>query len=375
MEQLIFHIGNIKTGTSSLQRFFSDNIEQLQHVGAVYPLTKDVNSRMGYFMLQYCNAVVQKSDIEQRLPDKDENFSRIQDALANDARVLLSDENFFSTCLPTIPGEDIHDYSGRKRATWQALADVFTILGINKVRIVLYLRRQDYALASSWRQITSAGDNRLSLAELNAFPLQVWRHDYASLIKMMLEELGRTCEVTLDVRKFSRKEFDGGDIYHDFCAATHIPWNDDFVIPAAEENPSLTFDVAEAFRSFMDVAPGASPEHDVIMQKAYELSACYPDKPGTTPFSEQEARALMEQYDAGNCWISEHYFGGEPLFSDEYGNAPVWVPNEDRIEEFKRIFKADLKAYWKHHPGLAMRRRVSALRNRIASSNYGTVHA
>ena len=150
------------------------------------------------------------------------------------------------------------------------------------------------------------------------------------------------------VRRYDRGSFEGGDIHHDFCAACGIPWDEDYALPKGDRNTSLSFDVAEALRRCPVPLPLRPYWWEEIVPLARELTGQNPDAPSTTPFDEEATRALMEPYLEGNKWISEKYFGGEPLFSDEYGGRPSWAPNQERIVEYRAIFERAIRKYNSH---------------------------
>lgn len=137
------------------------------------------------------------------------------------------------------------------------------------------------------------------------------------------------------VRIYDRNNFVGGDIYHDFCDAICIPWRDDYMIPETERNPSLSYDVTEALRTIRPYVP--KQNMDKVVQVARNLSIVNPDPKGLTPFTKEEIKEYMKQFEEGNRNIARKYFMRDQLFPDiDYDNVITWIPDKDKINKYKR---------------------------------------
>lgn len=341
MGKLILHIGTTKTGSTSLQRFLFDNREKLAHHGICYPdfwpQPGPTRLRNGAFIDQMCFALACGQDPKERVYDLEKNRATFAEALSSHSRTLLTDEDF--SCSPG----RLLDIGSSPEAYWPTLALILSEAGAQDVTLVVYLRRQDEWLASRWRQEIQSG--RCEQPQ-DAFYGQCdvrCAMDYAGMLEIIEAAFGNTAQIV--VRRFDRNSFEGGSIYLDFCAAANIPWDDGYRI-SEDKNPSISYDVAEALRLFKAAAPpNTFLRGKVLSPLALDLSRQNPDAPDTTPFDEGETRELMQPYLEGNRQIAEKYFGGKPLFSEEYGERPVWVPNEERIAEYRAAFENALRQH------------------------------
>lgn len=343
MSELILHIGTTKTGTSSLQRFLFDNRERLAEEGVAYPVFSrqpgPARNRNGIFLDRYCGALARSKDPGYFVNDSEENLELLAESLSGSEKVLLTDENFSYT-----PGQLVRGDGHAPRRYWQALADTVRDAGAATVTVVVYLRRQDDWIASRWRQNIRSGTTRATVGDYCKGAATRYCTDYSGLLAEVAGAFGEAARIV--VRRYDRASFEGGDIYHDFCAAIDLPWDDGYPLPEREVNQSLAFDVAEALRPLAKAAPFRTTlRTDVLMPLAQKLSRQNPDPPGMTPFDEDETRSLMEPHLPGNERVSDRYLGGEPLFSDEYGGRPVWVPDGERIAEYRTAFERAIREH------------------------------
>lgn len=344
MKELILHIGTTKTGTTSLQRFLFDNREKLEEHGVCFPLFSRARGTSfvqmnGFFIQNFCYKKAEGKT--QNLYDDlfTNDFQKLSESLTRFDRVILSEENIsmYSSILRS---------ENKLKVYWESLAKLSEEAGATNVVIVIYLRRQDDWFSSHWRQVIKTGRSNESLWECCTSERSRFAMDYAGILSDIKKAFNRNARVI--VRRYNRATFQGGDIYHDFCAACGIPWDESFSIPKNEENLSTSFDVTEALRTFNEVAPPNSRLRDkILMPLALRLSRKNPDPSGVTPFNEEKTRLLMEPYLKGNTQISEHYLDGIPLFSTEYGGRPVWTPNEEKIESYRKRFQARIDRYYR----------------------------
>ena len=347
MNDLILHIGITKTGTSSLQTFFTLNEERLSALGFAYPVftkqtltSKDHN---GTFLLQYCREVPGDDSPLRRACDTEENLAALRSALLNHDHVLLSEENFFKI-LPHIASDDL---KVRQEHMYRRLSDILRGLGVQHVTFIVYLRPQWDHYVSDWKHLVKIGHTKMTLQEYCQTGYFPFIHEYSSLLDSIENNTAIPHDIV--VRRFDRHRFAGGDIYRDFCHAAGIPWDEGFVLPEKEKNPSITYDIAEALRPFTHAAPiGTKLRMETVFSLANELSARYPDPPGSTPLSPEEIEAINRRFEAGNRAISEKYFGGEPLFFDVPGD--FIRPDPGRIKMFRKRFAEVCPLYRQKKP-------------------------
>ena len=345
MGELILHIGTTKTGSTALQQFFLENREKLAEHGIDYPeFTKQParSKRNGIFVRRYCSAKARMIPPALLANDVGENLRRLATSLSAQQRTLISDEDFsLAPSWLTRPKQPNECY-------WNVVARVLGEAHADRVTIVVYLRRQDDWIASYWRQAVKTGWRKIDLdTYCNSRETHICT-DYAAMLASI--DMVMQGRANIVVRRYEQGAFEGGDIYHDFCFACGIPWDERYELPKKDNNPSISFDIAEALGFFAKVAPYGSPlRQDVLKPLARELSHNNPDPPRMTPFDEKETWQIMEPYLEGNEQIAKKYLNGQPLFSEEYGERPIWVPNEDRIAEYRAVFKDAIEQYYRQH--------------------------
>lgn len=333
---LILHIGLPKTGTTSLQRFFIDNKKNMNEAGINYPaFTQQLavpTLRNGSFLFKYLKALVHNEDPNSRVKDLENNITMLADALHSQKRVLISEENL-----------SLGGSWWPKSKYWQELARFLDNIGAHRSTIVIYLRRQDNWAVSRWKENVKNGMDK-SFKDWCALNSSRSSMDYSNII-MEIKEVFRN-SVNIVGRRYDRKSFLGGDIFHDFCSAAGIPWISDYNIPRKEENVSLTFDVTEAIRS-LGTIPYESYEYQrIILPLACKLSQENPDPLDMSLMTENESRSFMKAYNTGNQQISDAYLDGKPLFSTDFTVKSVWQPDFNRIDSYRCAFERAIQSYY-----------------------------
>lgn len=141
MGELILHIGTTKTGTSSLQRFLSDNRQELLAHGVLYPIFTDQPRRPSvvnaFFLNKYCLALAKGRNPHGLVNDIEANLELLTRSLSGREQVLLSDENM------SLDPAWISKGTSWEEPFWHTLAATLSEAGARNVTIVVYLRRQD----------------------------------------------------------------------------------------------------------------------------------------------------------------------------------------------------------------------------------------
>ena len=337
MSELILHIGTPKTGTTSLQNFFFDNREALVKRGVDYvqftPQKRDVIARWrnGCFLSRYCRALHSEQPIGNQVSDYEENYQRLVNALKNNKRVLLSDENFFAFSTMACKGQiDPVKY-------WRGLARIIKELGVESTTLIIYLRRQDECAVAMWKEAVKNGFSNKSIEDYINRPYIKCRLDYASNLDAIKEAFKDSGKII--VRSYNQVASSSTAIYHDFCESLDIAWDSDFKIPEGKRNESISFDMVEALRKCKYGGAGhAREEKRVRNMLAVTLSSKHKDPRGMTIFLPGEAKALMEQHLEGNRRIEKEYFDNQSLFSDEFIEGSPWHPNRLRIAGYRAAF-------------------------------------
>lgn len=346
MKKLILHIGTTKTGSTALQRFLYDNRKLLNKMGIGFPLftkqplTWNDTLRNGSFFALYCENKVNTPYPQRFSPnDVDKNLDTLKQSFQTYDTILLTDE-YFSDICPILPGTS---YQERNLTFWSVLRDEIDRLSIDQVHIVVYLRRQDHYRTTLWKQNVKTGYTDRSLKDFLYSDWANYRMDYALYLETLQSALKEKC--ILSPRPYEYSSFSGGDIFHDFCETAGIPWNDQFILPAKIQNPSVTYDVAEAIRVFTTDAPKSTNARDMLVSCSNKLSRQKPDPSNLHPLSEEERVKYLQHFEESNQQLSLKYNNGEPFFSEEVKDGPVWVPDQEWINYCRKQFQAKIDQY------------------------------
>lgn len=179
---LIIHIGWHKTATSLIQLYFARYREKLREYGVCYPvIDEQPNSRRirhSYLVLSIRHRL-QLNDLSRNVKvcDFDELVeSSAKDMIASGCRfAVLSDEGL------SLAEPGIAKLMGRYR-------DYF-----EDIKIIAYLRRQDYFLESFYAQLVKVQPYRISLSfeDFIHDPQIIQRADYALILNWWAQEFGR----------------------------------------------------------------------------------------------------------------------------------------------------------------------------------------
>lgn len=184
---LYLHIGLHKTGTSSLQNFLSRNAEALAAQGYVWPragLVGGAHHNIGYELLGKGRFSPEAGGLHALLAELDG---------ANNAIVSSEELEFLE------------------------LAEVRTLrerLGERTVRVIVYLRRQDELIASTYYQQVRMGANMGTFQEYALRSFYHPRFDFSQLAARWAHVFGRE---NMDVRFFPRSH-SGEALIEDFLA-------------------------------------------------------------------------------------------------------------------------------------------------------------
>lgn len=209
----ILHIGQSKTGTSSIQRVLGAHRAALAALGVCYPASPGwANhgmlpaslvplSRLGQFNPALWDGI----GAEARLAQFRREFAAEMAALPASTRLVILSAEQCGGLLTT--AEDI----GRLRDMLAPHAA--------RIRVAAYLRRQDQHLASSYTQaLRVAAIHAPSLPQLG--PDRMPHYDYATMLESWAAVFGADAML---VRVFERGRMVNGDAVDDFLALCQVP--------------------------------------------------------------------------------------------------------------------------------------------------------
>lgn len=323
MTRLILHIGSQKTGTTSLQQFLQLNRKILNKNGMDYPHFSQGGCTNGLPWVRHLNGVdVNSSD-----------FRELKESIEKYDTVILSAEQLWSEGRIYDPRPE----EWKNVPYFEQCKQFFSQLGIDVFDIVVYLRRQDQYISSSWKQWVKVGFLTCMKEDVFEIPFYKMTCDYNQRIEGLEKIFGKD---NIHIRLYGQEAFVGGNIYKDFCSCIGLSWDDEFELLGGYANRSLTFDVTEAIRRLV-LQYGCQERFliDVIFPTAFRYSKKHPDPKGMSLYTFQEQVDILDKYHMGNQRIAKDYFDRDQLFSKPTENGETWEANEETVQLVLKLFK------------------------------------
>lgn len=317
MNTLYVHIGTTKTGTTAIQSFCIDNGEVLKSKGYCYPLFpyryQDVSERRNARFL-----IEEAEDVRAGIFR--EGMDKIRELFMEYPNIILSDEGIWSG-----------QYEQRVRM-WRALKAEAKEAGF-RVKVIVYLRRQDMYLISGWNQMVKSGIGNGAGKPWKDYVddlVSINKMKYAAHLKKIVAFWGKK---NLIVRRFEPKRFVGGSIYADFLNAVGLEMTEEYKIEQPVRNVRLAGNTHEIQR-VLNGMPGMEPAYHSFFRQAL-LS--YADLSGEQypceMFSKAEAEAFMDKYKEENREVAQEYFGGGELFEAGWKDVPKWEKDNPYMQD------------------------------------------
>jgi hypothetical protein len=233
-QDVVLHIGSGKTGTSSVQFFLRENRERLMELGWLYPQSpgRARHSRLSLFVKSgpemksspEWRRQKQSDPVRFRRAFRRQLFAEIENARLS--RVVFSDEVLFGS-----PEQSLR----RLRRFTDRIAE--------RLRLVVYLRRQDDHMVSRYQQGVKIG----WVARLGDWAQEDMSslYDYFSRLRMW-ERLLRPTELV--VRRYEPAGFVDGSLFQDFLDAASIDARAGDLAQGPNRNDSLDAESVEFLR-------------------------------------------------------------------------------------------------------------------------------
>lgn len=319
-KSLIVHVGGNKTGSSAIQGFLSLNADAFRKHGIVIPdqNLEGVGPPSGFHVFAF-----------EKLFRDSQGSARLSAALgqifesAGDARtVLLSAENLAAN--PAAP------------ALFSGLRDKYD------VRIILYVRRQDDYLLSSWQQWYAKVSN----------DFWAWMTSVVGLMgnwRTYLEQWETTiARELITVRVYERNRLDGGDAIRDFhnCLGTDAPFQS-MRYPAQRINPSYSDAIADLVKGNEAIFENAHDNRFYAFVKQVSGDR-YTRNSRHSIITYQQRMAILQRYADANAWVLDNYFPGSSgsLFSmPKPENYEYLTPDAMHAEQLEFLVTALYSTY------------------------------
>lgn len=309
---LILHIGQSKTGTSSIQRVLGARREALAKLGVCYPLSPGWANhgllpaslvpveRLGHFHPNVWEGMAPAA----RLARFRAAFEREMEALPASTRLVLISAEQMSGLLDS-------------EAAVAALREMLA-RWTGRARVVMYLRRQDSHFASGYTQALRVGHVGPPVLP-QAGPEQRRDYDYFAILDLWARIFG---EAAVIPRIFEPESLLNRDVVDDFLALCGIPLDVPKDDPDRQSNLSLTPGGIELVRAMAEVMggtpgglDGASPLWRRFVQAANEHLPGRGWKPVPA-----EAAAFLARFAETNEKVRRRWFPDRPSL---FAGAPA----------------------------------------------------
>lgn len=286
---LVLHIGANKTGSSAIQEFLRLNADALAARGLVVaPSELTQGSPVSGQQLPLLEALRENMAEGRRIVA--ERIASLMKGLPENGQLIVSAEN-----LSNLNG------------THELFADA---VKRHEVRVVLYIRRQDALLLSSWQQWESkVTDDFWAWAVSAAGRRGDWRLTLEPWEALAGRE--RIC-----VRIYDRRRLRGGSVIADFAGVLGVDDRfSEFRMPESASNPSYCEAVLDLVKGnrliFRDIHDNTV--YDLIGEMTGER---YHRDPRESPITHRQRMALLQKYASVNAWVKNRYFPqlSGPLF-------------------------------------------------------------
>jgi hypothetical protein len=303
--KLYLHIGTEKTGTSSVQNFFGNNRELLARAGVLYPETPGNRNHTG--LAGAAQEISTRGALRKTM-----NIKTNQDVENLRARIIqgLASE-FASRPFHTVVMSGEHCSS--RLLTDEEVGWLKDVLAphFDKIYIVVYLRRQDDFLLSTYSTGVKSGVTR----RLDIPPDEIIRdrYDYWNLISRWARVFD---EEQIICRKFERTALKSGDIIDDILDVMGIEAKTEFDRPK-DANESLDAETLEFLRLFNAHVPrfvegSLNPARANVVGLLSQIS-----RGPLITLPDAELHKFMGFFAESNRKVADAYFGGARNESDD----------------------------------------------------------
>lgn len=316
MPKLLIHIGTHKTGTTSIQRFCSNNRDALRRIGLWYPPTEIGPFPKHYAHHRIAHAIAGR-DGERGEREARQFFERVAKRSKGDETCLISAEPMYRHHLPPLRphGDDSPPTEEEKQDRFKRYAQAVRRCteGFD-VTIMVMFRRQDLYLESLYaEQVMATGyDQTIERFAVERQPLL----EYATRVDDWASVFGRDA---VSVATYEKSMLDR-PIERTFVEWTGSDWSSDFEI-GARHNVSLTRALVEFKRLINANGRGVEANNQIRrwveelgrQAAAGEISLLDLGKYYLQP---RDRRDLLRANEEGNCRLSREYLGRNALFVD-----------------------------------------------------------
>lgn len=306
-KNLYLHIGTHNTGSTSIQHLLNENRSLLKARDYYYP------TEGAYFYPPEVSASLLAHAILERRPKYIGNTVIDREACVSDIRRDIKN----SPCTNVIVSSE-HFSHATKIEQIKNIFDLFSDI-FETITVIVYLRRQDYRLESSWSQGVKLGSVTLSFDEFLSDHLSAPQWNYFEFMAPWIEIFGKDNVI---IKPFEKEQFLKNDLIHDFLDAVGYKSE---VLNSSVKNQSPPIEFIEALRLFGSSIHTRSER--MIFFRTLRLLPIKINKTKYTLFTAEKRKAVLDLYKESNQSVAEKYLGrsdGLLFYDEETSKLPVY---------------------------------------------------
>lgn len=308
MKTIFFHIGQHRTGTTTLQWFLNTNRDALLKQRILYPVAGKVdlngNDYPRHFYLSFRDSSDKKT--LQELSDE------INHSEAN--RVIISAEGF---CRASV-----NDSIKRN------VFEIFDKLAEHKIKVICYLRPQEDFIESFYNWKVKDGWEHRNFYEFVDVFIREWKNYlyYDKLIEPFQSKVGSK---NIIIKPYYRKKLYQKCIIHDFCQIAGIKLQG-FEFPSSDRNarlPLASIEVVRRLNSLLKKRPENSLELSVFINEIIKSKITEKYNSKSSLLTHAKRTSLRQIFLNSNTYVENEYLNQSRLF-----DPPVrlkYIPPEE----------------------------------------------
>lgn len=317
-KRLYLHIGTHKTGSTTIQHWLRENSEKLKSEDYYYPMEG------AYFyppeaspsLLAHAVLGNKPAYLGQTVIDYDSCVADIKrDIEASTCSNIIISSEHFSNAFTYDAVKKVHDL----------FVDLF-----DSITVIIYLRRQDARIESSWAQAVKSSLSNLSFDDFYDQNLLNPKWDYFNLLKPWIDFFG---EAAIKVRPFEKSQFLNGNLLHDFLSLIDLN-----IRPLVQDRRNIS-----PSAEFLEVIRCFSCSNDLYKTKVHFNKLIYTlrvkiDQTKYTFMTPDQRKFILEKYRESNSNVARYYLkrsDGTLFLDSEISDLPVY-PGLD-LQRFSSI--------------------------------------
>ncbi len=314
-KKIYIHIGTPKTGTTSLQKFLTNNAKQLENHSIYYPLLGRSYNKM--------SAYKEQSDLcinggilnrEKELHKLLESFDQSRFSI-----LLLSEECLF---LQT------------KENNFQNNEAIWNLLKKYEIKIIVYFRVSVEYLTSLWQEVIKQGTQK-SLHEF------LHTSQYNENLINFYDLADKVGIPNVIVKTYEKCRWKDSNIIKDFMSIFNINLDKDFLLDTSWQNDSLTRKQCDHIL-YVNKFLGQSLEQMSQFNLFFKTNRDVNDLTVIASLSDDTIKEITDKYFNAECNIAKVFLKKEDLFTQKYPavynmNRDLYIDNSFSLDNREHL--------------------------------------